>query len=199
MTDMKIQRGFSMIEAMITVAIMGILLAAAMPSMGDWIRNMRVRNTAESILNGLQQARNAAVARNKPATLYLVTDLTSSCALSSSSGTWVVSAASPVGKCDLAPSLTGSTQIVAKGLASDGGGATVAATKTVGGAAATSVTFSGLGMLSQASVANAIRAINVSSADGTSYVRRVELSTAGVARLCDPAVSTNGDARKCTQ
>jgi len=63
---MKIQRGFSMIEVVITVAIMGILMAAAMPSIGDWISNTKVRSTAESIQNGLQRARMEAVRLNKP-------------------------------------------------------------------------------------------------------------------------------------
>jgi hypothetical protein len=96
--------------------------------------------------------------------------------------------------------LTGSVQIAAKGLASDGGGgATVKATKADKSTAATSVTFSGLGMLSQASVANAIRSITVNSPDLT-YQRTVELSTGGVARLCDPSPAiAAGDVRKCTQ
>ena len=187
---MKTQRGFSMIEVVITIAILGILLAAAMPSVSDWIRNTRIRNTAESILNGLQLARMEAVRTNKATGFYLVSDLSASCALSSTSGSWVVSVGSPAGACATA---------TLKGLDSDGGGATVGAKQSDGSTAATSVTFSGLGMLTLSSSATAIRKIAVTSADGTTFVRRVEISPIGLARLCDPLISTSGDTRRCAQ
>jgi len=196
----KTHRGFSMIEVVVTIAIFGILLATAAPGIGDWIRNAKIRNTAESIQNGLQLARNAAMGRNRPVSLYLVSDLTNSCTLSNTSGTWVVSVSSPVGKCAASPSLTVAPQIVAKGAASDGGSATVLATTQPNiSTAATTTTFNGLGMLAQTSASTAARAFQVSSAGGTSYVRRVEVSFGGVSRLCDPAITTDGDARKCTQ
>ena len=37
-----------------------------MPSTGAWIRNSRLRTAAESISDGMQQARNEAVRRNQP-------------------------------------------------------------------------------------------------------------------------------------
>lgn len=196
------QRGFSMIEVVVTIAIFGILLATAAPGMGDWIRNARINNVGESIQNGLQQARNAALARNKPVSLYLVSDLTNSCTLSSSSGSWVVSVTSPAGQCASAASLTTAPQIVAKGVASDGSTVKVEAKQIDGTTNATTVTFNGLGMLAQAGSATAARIIKVTSADGTSYQRRVEVSMGGGSRMCEPNPSTtlaNGDSRKCTQ
>jgi type IV fimbrial biogenesis protein FimT len=44
----------------------GILLALAMPGFSNWLRNARVRTTAESVQNGLQLARAEAVRRNTP-------------------------------------------------------------------------------------------------------------------------------------
>lgn len=193
---MKIQRGFSLIEVVVTIAIMGILMASAMPSVGDWIRNSKVRNAAESIQNGLQQARMEAVRRNRPVSFYLVSTVDSSCALSSSSGSWVVSIESPVGKCDVNASTTDAPKLVAKAAVSDGGRATVSATQFNGTTAANVVTFNGFGMVTNA---DAIRRITASSSGGsTTYARRVELSTGGIARLCDPSVSTTSDARACT-
>ncbi|MGH6645297.1 GspH/FimT family pseudopilin [Aquabacterium sp.] len=193
---MKFQRGISMIEVVVTIAIMGILMAAAMPSVGDWLRNAKVRNTAESIQNGLQRARMEAVRLNKPMSFYLVSDLTSGCVLSASSGTWVVSAVSPVGHCDALPSATVSPMIVAKATVADGGGAgTVAA--TTGTTNATTVTFNGLGQITTASAGTAIRIVNVSNADSP-YKRRVEISLGGMGRLCDPDLAINtGDSRAC--
>ncbi len=190
---MKIQRGFSLIEVVVTIAVMGILMASAMPSVGDWIRNSKVRNTAESIQNGLQQARMEAVRRNRPVSFYLVSTLDSACALSSSAGSWVVSLESPVGKCNESASQTAAPRVVAKGAVSDGGGATVTAAQADGSTAATTVTFNGFGMVINA---EAIRRIAVESSDANhAYKRRVEISTGGIGRLCDPAKT---DSSGCT-
>ncbi|MDI1260066.1 GspH/FimT family pseudopilin [Aquabacterium sp.] len=193
---MKTQRGISMIEVVVTIAIMGILMAAAMPSVGDWIRNSRVRNTAESIQNGLQQARMEAVRLNRPVTFSLVSNLTSGCTLSSSSGSWVVSQEAPTSHCHDTPSTTTSPMVVAKGAVADGGGATVSATNAAD-AAATSITFNGFGQIANASTATAIRRIAVTSADGT-YPLQVEVSLGGIGRMCDTRVLANsGDTRAC--
>lgn len=189
---MKSQRGFSMIEVVVTIAIMGILLAAAMPSVGDWMSKAKVRNTAESLVNGLQQARGLAVTNNRPVTFYMVTTLTSACALSNSVGSWVVSQTSPVGQCDS----TSTSVIMAKGSVQDGGGAKVGAYQSNNTTAATAVTFNGLGMLAQSSLSTAIRNITVAKADDSSPLR-IQISPGGAARLCDPNVNTVGDTRRC--
>ena len=64
-------KGFTLIELMIGIAIIGILMMLAMPSYSDWIQNTRIRNSAESILSGLQKARQEAVHRNLPIHLNL--------------------------------------------------------------------------------------------------------------------------------
>ncbi|CAH0347812.1 GspH/FimT family pseudopilin [Aquabacterium sp. CECT 9606] len=198
---MKTQRGISMIEVVVTIAIMGILMAAAMPSVGDWIRNSRVRNTAESIQNGLQTARMEAVRLNRPVTFSLVSNLTSSCALSSSSGSWVVSQEAPTNHCHDNPTSTTSPMVVAKGAVADGGGGATVSAINASNTAATSITFNGFGQIANASAATAIRIIAVNSADGT-YRRRVEVSLGGIGRLCDPTIDTSipantGDTRAC--
>src|SRR5262245_58381829 len=98
------QRGFTVIEVVIVITIAGLLLAAALPSAGTWIRNSRIRTAAESISTGLQKARNEAVRRNQNVGFYLVSDvdaisLTNACALSATSSGWVVDVASPAGRC----------------------------------------------------------------------------------------------------
>jgi type IV fimbrial biogenesis protein FimT len=59
------QRGFSLIELLVGLGVMGILLALAMPSYRVWIQNVQIRNAAESIQNGLQRARSEAVRQNQ--------------------------------------------------------------------------------------------------------------------------------------
>lgn len=58
------ENGISVIEAMITVALIAILVVLAVPAVGDWFANARIRTAGESLLAGLQFARTEAVRRN---------------------------------------------------------------------------------------------------------------------------------------
>ncbi len=58
------QRGVSLIEVLIAVAIVGILLGLAAPSAMSWIQNLQVRNAADAVLNGIKTARIEALRRN---------------------------------------------------------------------------------------------------------------------------------------
>ena len=58
-----------MVELLIVVAILGILLAVALPSFNDWIQDAQVHTVAESIVQGLQATRAEAVRRNNVAQL----------------------------------------------------------------------------------------------------------------------------------
>lgn len=65
MPVIRSQRGFSLIELMVTLVLLAILLAAAIPSFGNWIANSRVRSVAEELQNGLRSAQTEAVRRNR--------------------------------------------------------------------------------------------------------------------------------------
>ena len=56
--------GFSLIELMIGITVLGISLALAMPSYRTWIQNTHIRNAAESIQSGMRKAHAEAVSRN---------------------------------------------------------------------------------------------------------------------------------------
>ena len=58
------QSGISLIEILITVAIIGLVMALGVPSYTLWIQNTQIRTGAESILNGLQKAKNEAIQTN---------------------------------------------------------------------------------------------------------------------------------------
>lgn len=99
MGRLRSMRGFSPVELLVTLAIMGILLALAAPSYMVWISNMRIRTTAESIKNGLQLARGEAVRRNDQIRFQLTSSLDGSCVLSTTDSNWVVSYDNPAGDC----------------------------------------------------------------------------------------------------
>ncbi|GGC71216.1 GspH/FimT family pseudopilin [Undibacterium terreum] len=58
------EKGFTMVELVIGIAIVAIVMAIGMPSYGTWILNSKLRGAAESIQSGLQVARAEAVRRN---------------------------------------------------------------------------------------------------------------------------------------
>jgi prepilin-type N-terminal cleavage/methylation domain-containing protein len=84
------QPGFSLIELMITLAIAGILLALGIPALQTMVATTQSKTVAESIQSGLRLARSEAIARNSPMRFQFVSNLTSTCAYSTSSMLWVV-------------------------------------------------------------------------------------------------------------
>lgn len=57
-------RGYTLIEVMVGVAILGLLLAVGVPNMTDWIVANKARAAAEFYLEGLSMARRQAVTHN---------------------------------------------------------------------------------------------------------------------------------------
>ncbi len=57
-------RGFTVVELMVTLAVVGILAALAVPTMRSVIENSHIRATSQSLQNGLAMARAEAVRLN---------------------------------------------------------------------------------------------------------------------------------------
>lgn len=173
------RRGLTLVEALIGLVILGMLVALAVPSFQEWIRNSQIRNAADAMNNGLQVARAEAISRNG-----LVQFRFDATAFG-----WQV--------WDLA----GNVQIRAWTPQQGARNAKVTAT---GG---NMVTFNGLGrvvpnpVVSPAPTAEpTLTTLDVTvSAGSTSATRalRVTIGPAGNARMCDPAVTTSGDPRGC--
>jgi len=195
------QRGFSLIELMVTMVILVLLMVAAMPSIGTWLDNTRIRNEGDSILTGLQTARAEAVRRNQNVSFWLVqlTDpatLANDCTLSSTSGSWMVSVSSPVGYCAIAPSTTNTPMIVVgRPMGGDSTHVSVNAYQSDGTTAGSKVTFNGFGRVANS---DAIAVISLNGTGGATYRNlRIWLSTNGSVQLCDPNVTATSDPRIC--
>ena len=81
---MRKQRGFTLIELMVTVAIAAIVLTLGVPSFRDLIQNNRVASTVNGLVTALQLARSEAIKRGGNITLCSSTNGTT-CA---NSNTW---------------------------------------------------------------------------------------------------------------
>lgn len=73
----SLQRGFTMLELMVTVVILAILIGIGMPQMAQWIQRMTVSSASELIQNGLRQAIGEAIRRNTEVD-FILTDGTPS-------------------------------------------------------------------------------------------------------------------------
>lgn len=203
--------GFSLVELMVGVSILAVLLALALPSFSEWIRNNQVRTVAESLREGLQLARSEAIKRNTRVRLQLVTTLDATCALATAGPYWVTNAGAsvtPAGNCGAPVSLTSAPAIIQSSpVTSAIGKVTLASTDLTGASpGATVVAFDASGR--QSAVTNPTTTANtfsvqVKSASAaclpTGSVRclRVVVTTSGEVRMCDPAQTALTDPTRC--
>ena len=69
-TVLRMRRaGFTLIEVLIAMVVMGVLIAMAGPSFFEFMQNSQIRAAADAMQNGLQIARGNAISRNLPVQL----------------------------------------------------------------------------------------------------------------------------------
>lgn len=206
------ERGVTLIELAIGLAIVAILLMLGLPAWNVFLQNTQIRNAGESVLQGLNLARAEAVRRNTTVRFQFVNNLAASCALSGSSLNWVVSLGDTTNLCNVAPADPGDTspptgsdpKIVQKQSGTEGTRNVVLA--ATGG---NTVIFNGVGRVlqppaipvapfTQIDLSNSRGTCQHTDAtNGTMRCLRVLVSTGGQVKLCDPKVTDNTDPRFC--
>lgn len=86
---MRLYRGFTLVELMVTVAVLGVLLAIAAPSFSDMMRNNRSQVAANELVSALNTARADAVKRGARVSLCPSAD-GSTCSGTSWQTGWIV-------------------------------------------------------------------------------------------------------------
>jgi len=66
--------GFTMVELMITIVVIGVLAAMAGPGFSNWIPKMKLKAEAREKVNFLRQARSRAIAENSQFGVYFDQD-----------------------------------------------------------------------------------------------------------------------------
>lgn len=87
----KVHAGFTLVELMVTLVILGILLAIAMPAMAGFIASQKVKTASFDLYSSFLLAQSEAIKRNASVTMAPV---------SSSSGWisgWTITAPDPAG------------------------------------------------------------------------------------------------------
>jgi type IV fimbrial biogenesis protein FimT len=193
------QRGVTLIELLVALAMLGMVVFAVLPEVSNWMRNLAVRNVGESLKGGLERARLEALRRNGSVSFWLINDaseigLSNSCQISSEGSSWVVSGQDPSGKCATPASQDDGAVVIEKWSSNDGGRAVVVEAVDANGVGANRVTFTSLGQLSTANTSAARIVIKHSNGDARDL--RIDINPGGSVRLCDPNVAAD-DPRRC--
>jgi type IV fimbrial biogenesis protein FimT len=164
------QQGVTLIELMVTLAILVILATIGMPSFTSFLRNTELRSSSESVYQGLQLARAEAVRRNVRVRFVIGTD--TGWTVATDTGTTLQSKPAHEGGPNVSLTLTPTNS--------------------------TRVTFNSYGRVVaiNADGSNPLTQINF-AATGGSVSRQINIETGGNISLCDPTIAAANDPRKC--
>jgi type IV fimbrial biogenesis protein FimT len=201
--------GFSLIEALVALAILGSLLALGVPRMSDWVQANKAAAAAEFYAEGFTLARAQAVSHNSASRLVLTenpangqmdwqVDIcfpTVAVPCNAESGAWSTTT-TPVARPGQGPDEQGGFKSVLRRADSLPDSALLAQTLSPSGA--TDVYFTSLGWV-DTSFSPRLTRIGLAPAigrDGAFAPSAVVLTLAGIVSKCDPNVPVH-DSRRC--
>jgi type IV fimbrial biogenesis protein FimT len=170
------ERGITIIEQLIGLAVTGVMLAMGLPNYSDYLQNRHIRTQAESLVDGLQLARIEAVRRNEGIEFRI------------NGNDWAIIAEAG----DTIQARDGAETARAR-VALGGGGATL------------NVRFNSLGRITSGNAATDINIEHASGACQTNALGsapngyrclRVQMAAGGQVRLCDPRLDA-ADTQAC--
>lgn len=159
-------RGFTLVELIVTMSVAGILAAIAVPAFNNFVLNNRDIGQVNSLVGSLNYARSEAIKRNLPGGINVCPSLdASTCSGSAWSLGWIVLEPSAPSVLQAVPALAGSNSLTASGSPSG-------------------VTFSSSGLV------NTAMTITVCDTRGAAFARDVEVNATGrVAASQTPGLS----------
>ena len=175
----RLARGFSILEMVVVVAIIGLLLSLGVPSFFTYTQNLQIRVAAEAITAGLQIAKNEAIRRN----------VTVQLSLDPNTGTaWSIN--------------LGSDPTANPLQARDANEGSVNVTRTIIPSGTYTVTFNGMGRIASQNADGTVpmTQINLDNPQIANVADRRKLRiiipVGGAVRMCDP-LATGTDPRTC--
>lgn len=198
------QRGVSLIELMVALAILAILTVLGIPSFQQWTLNTRIRTVSESIQNGLRLARNEAAQRANDVRFQLTSAsswqvcVLPASAASAAAATDCSTATSTVQTWNSPSSASNVQASVSTAVSSVAAGQF--GTSTISGGLPAGITFDALGRPTSYG-SNSILRIDVTAAQTSlqSTSRRLVtlISAGGMVSMCDPALTFSSNPMGC--
>ena len=177
------QRGFTMVELMITVALIGIISAVVIPGYRTFIAQLQINNTANLVHSAAQSARSEAIKINGRVSLVRSGTTNQWCLIDRT-----VDILSTT--CDT------SSNTLENGIIKKFIDPSQTTTLTILPAGANQITYNSLGqIINNVDNSAPITSVAVTLTDVENKEMRVQLDT-GKVRLCDPNKPT-GDPQKC--
>jgi type IV fimbrial biogenesis protein FimT len=189
--------GFTLVELLVGMALVGVLIALGAPSMSNYLQNSKIANATSGYYSAIQTARTEAIRRNV-LTEFVLTDAPfSSMAPASAARSWAVRASSPLGfvRIDAKDAAEGEGNRAAPTLAITGTASPIAFDGTIA--------FNGFGATMPAGTSYSLDIKNPAAGTckndgGTIRCRRITVSPGGQIAACDPAAAASaGDSRAC--
>lgn len=192
MTSAIPTKGFTLVELMVTITVMALLMLAAVPSIGNWVANARVRSVAESIQNGLRLTQAEAMRRSRLATFRLTDAMPAKdVALAAPAANWSVQAEHLLG-----------VEPAASGVFVQGSAAGATAGVTIDGpkllcfdsmGQVTALTSAVTGLSADCKAVSSTPVAYTISGRNADRKLQVQVSVGGQVRMCDPAKTLSND------